>query len=103
VLFRSGGIAQGIGYALSEEYIYNKTNSFARFRIPRAKDIPEVELIYVEMPRNNGPFGASGTAEPCLVPTAPAIANAIANACGVRVWSLPITPEKVKAALASLQ
>lgn len=94
-----GGIVQGIGYALSEEYIYNQTNSFVKFRMPRAKDIPDIEVHYVEVPRKNGPFGASGMAEFCLVPTASAIANAVCNACGARVCSLPITPEKVKAAL----
>ncbi|MCX5832746.1 MAG: molybdopterin-dependent oxidoreductase [Deltaproteobacteria bacterium] len=91
-----GGIVQGYGYALLEEYIYNKTDSFAKFRIPRAKDIPEIEVHFVQIPRKNGPFGASGMAEFCLVPTAPAIANAIFNACGARVCELPITAEKVK-------
>jgi len=95
-----GGITQGMGYALSEEYRYNETNSFAKFRMPRAKDIPEIEVHYVQVPRNNGPFGASGMAEFCLVPTAPAIANAVYNACGARIRTLPITPDKVKAALA---
>jgi len=94
-----GGLVQGIGYALSEEYKYNETNSFAKFRMPRAKDIPDIEVHYVEAPRKNGPFGASGMAEFCLVPTAPAIANAVYNACGARVCSLPITPDKVKEAL----
>jgi aldehyde oxidoreductase len=94
-----GGITQGIGYALSEIYVYNQTNSFAKFRMPRAKDIPEIEIHYVEVPRKNGPFGASGMAESCLVPTAPAIANAIYNACGARIYSLPITSDKVKEAI----
>jgi CO/xanthine dehydrogenase Mo-binding subunit len=95
-----GGMIQGMGYALSEEYRYNETNSFAKFRMPRAKDIPEIEVHYVQVPRKNGPFGASGMAEFCLVPTAPAIANAVYNACGARIVTLPITPDKVKAALA---
>ena len=95
-----GGLAQGIGYALSEEYKYNQTNSFAKFRMPRAKDIPDIEVHYVEIPRKNGPFGASGMAEFCLVPTAAAIANAVKNACGARICDLPITAEKIKAALA---
>jgi len=91
-----GGIVQAYGYALSEEYVYNKTDSFATFRIPRAKDIPEIEVHYVQIPRKNGPFGACGMAEFCLVPTAPAIANAVYHACGARVCDLPITAEKVK-------
>jgi aldehyde oxidoreductase len=54
---------------------------------------------FVQIPRKNGPFGASGMAEFCLVPTAPAIANAVFNACGARVCELPITAEKVKKSL----
>jgi aldehyde oxidoreductase len=96
-----GGIAMGLGYALMEEFVYTKTDSFAKLRIPRAKDMPELEVITVEVPRKKGPFGASGTAEYADVPTAPAIANAIYNACGVRVRELPITPEKIKQALQS--
>ncbi len=96
-----GGIAMGMGYALSEEYRYNETKSFAGFRMPRAKDIPDMEIVYIEVPRENGPFGASGAGEFADVPTAPAIANAVYNACGVRVRHLPITKEKVKAALAA--
>jgi aldehyde oxidoreductase len=94
-----GGIVMGLGYALSEEYIYNHTDSFARFRMPRVKDVPEIEVAYVETPRSNGPFGASGAGEFADVPTAPAIANAVYNACGARIHSLPITKEKVKEAL----
>jgi aldehyde oxidoreductase len=94
-----GGIVMGLGYAVSEEFIYNRTNSFARFRMPRAKDVPRIEVIYVEVPRANGPFGASGAGEFADVPTAPAIANAVYNACGARIRNLPITAEKIKAAL----
>jgi CO/xanthine dehydrogenase Mo-binding subunit len=96
-----GGIAMGLGYALTEEFIYTKTDSFAKFRVPRAKDIPEMEVITVDIPRERGPFGASGTAEYADVPTAPAIANAICVACGVRIRDLPITAEKIKQALQS--
>jgi CO/xanthine dehydrogenase Mo-binding subunit len=91
-----GGIYMGLGYALMEEFIYAKTDSFAKFRVPRAKDMPDMEVITLNIPRKKGPFGASGTAEYADVPTAPAIANAICNACGVRVRDLPITPEKIK-------
>ena len=91
-----GGIAQGVGYALSEEYVYNQSNNFAKYRIPRAKDMPEVEIICIQFPRKNGPFGASGTAELSLVPTAAAITNAVNNACGVRITQLPVTPEMLK-------
>jgi aldehyde oxidoreductase len=94
-----GGIYMGLGYALMEEFVYTKTDSFAKLRVPRAKDIPEMEVITLNIPRKKGPFGASGMAEYADVPTAPAIANAIYNACGIRVRDLPITPEKIKKAL----
>ena len=94
-----GGIYMGLGYALMEEFVYTKTDSFAKFRVPKAKDMPEMEVITLNIPRKKGPFGASGTAEYADVPTAPAIANAIFNACGVRVRDLPITPEKMKKSL----
>ncbi len=94
-----GGIYMGLGYALMEEFVYTKTDSFAKFRVPRAKDMPDMEVITLNIPRKKGPFGASGTAEYADVPTAPAIANAIFNACGVRIRDLPMTPEKIKKAL----
>jgi aldehyde oxidoreductase len=94
-----GGICMGLGYALMEEFVYSKTDSFAKFKIPRAKDMPEMKVITLNIPRKKGPFGASGTAEYADVPTAPAIANAIYNACGVRIRDLPIIPEKIKKAL----
>jgi len=94
-----GGIYMGLGYALMEEFVYTKTDSFAKFKVPRAKDMPEMEVITLNIPRKKGPFGASGTAEYADVPTGPAIANAIYNACGARIRDLPITPEKIKKAL----
>jgi CO/xanthine dehydrogenase Mo-binding subunit len=94
-----GGIYMGLGYALMEEFVYTKTDSFAKFKVPRAKDMPEMEVITLNIPRKKGPFGASGTAEYADVPTAPAIANAIYNACSARIRDLPITPEKIKKAL----
>jgi aldehyde oxidoreductase len=93
-----GGIYMGLGYALMEEFVYTKTDSFAKFRVPRAKDMPDMEVITLNIPRKKGPFGASGTAEYADVPTAPAIANAIYHACSARVRDLPITPEKIKKA-----
>jgi len=91
-----GGIAMGLGYALTEDFVYTKTDTFAKLKVPRAKDMPDMEVITLDIPRSKGPFGASGMAEYADVPTAPAIANAIYNACGVRVRDLPITPEKIK-------
>jgi CO/xanthine dehydrogenase Mo-binding subunit len=86
----------GLGYALTEEFVYTKTDNFAKLKVPRTRDMPDMEVITLDIPRSEGPFGASGMAEYADVPTAPAIANAIYDACGVRVRDLPITPEKIK-------
>ena len=98
-----GGAAQGQGYALSEAMIYRDgelmTPSFSEYLIPTAMDVPRVEAIILESRSGVGPFGAKGIGEPALTPVAPAIANAIADAIGVRVFELPITPEKVVMAL----
>lgn len=99
-----GGIAQGLGYALYEQVLTRDgvtlNPSFRDYKIPTAveMDFP-IELIFVESDDPAGPYGAKGVGEPGLVPTAPAIANAIYNAVGVRITELPITPEKVLAAL----
>ena len=96
-----GGIAQGIGLALTEDYEdIKKHSTMAGAGIPTIKDIPDdLELIYVETPRPDGPFGASGTGEIPLCGPHPAIINAIYNACGARVTHLPAYPEKVLAAM----
>ena len=96
-----GGIAQGIGLALTEDYEdIKKHSTMAGAGIPTIKDIPDdLELIYVETPRPDGPFGASGTDEIPLCGPHPAIINAIYNACGARVTHLPAYPEKVLAAM----
>jgi len=98
-----GGAAQGQGYALSEEMIYREgrlaTPSLSEYLIPTAMDVPEVCSIILESRSGLGPFGAKGIGEPALTPVAPAIANAVADAIGVRVHELPITAEKVLRAL----
>jgi aldehyde oxidoreductase len=96
-----GGIAQGIGLALSEDYEdIKKHSTIAGAGIPYIQDIPdEMELIYVETPRPDGPHGASGVGELPLCGPHPAIINAIAAACGARVRQLPAYPEKVLKAL----
>ena len=98
-----GGVVQGLGATLCEEMLVNNgivTNpSFAEYKIPTTMDVPEIVPILVEAPHAEGPFGAKGLAEPALAPTAPAVANAIFNATGARITSLPITPEKVLQAL----
>jgi CO/xanthine dehydrogenase Mo-binding subunit len=99
-----GALAQGIGYTLYEQLQTEKgrilNSNFRDYKIPTIAEMSfPIELDLVETNDEFGPFGAKGVAEPGLVPTAPAIANAIYNAVGVRIQDLPITPEKVLAAL----
>jgi CO/xanthine dehydrogenase Mo-binding subunit len=89
------GIAMGIGYALMEEYIPGRTESMKDYHIPSAADMPEIVSIIIEDPEPTGPFGAKGVGEPALIPTAPAILNALADALGVRICSLPANLERV--------
>ncbi len=95
-----GGMDQGVGYALREEYVLGKTTDYVSFRFPTIRDSFKVEIITLETPRSNGPLGATGVGEMTMVSTAPAVTNAIYHACGARIYSLPATPGKVKAVLA---
>jgi len=96
-----GGMAQGIGLALTEDYEdLKKHSTMVGAGFPYIKQIPDdMELIYVETPRPDGPFGASGVGELPLTCPHAAVINAIYNACGVRVTKLPALPEKVLAGL----
>jgi CO/xanthine dehydrogenase Mo-binding subunit len=94
----TGGVAMGLGFALTEEFIPGLTTSFFNYLIPTSKDIPEVIPIIVEDQEPSGPFGAKGVGEPALIPTAPAILNAIADAIGERIYDLPATLERVREA-----
>jgi aldehyde oxidoreductase len=96
-----GGMDQGVGYALREEYIHGKTKDWVTFKFPTMKTAFDVDLIIRETPRTKGPVGATGVGEMTMVPTAPAVINAIYDACGVRIYNLPAAPEKIKAALAA--
>lgn len=98
-----GCLGQGVGYALSEELVFDQGKvvnpSMADYKIPAAPDMPVVESVLVETIDPLGPFGAKGMGESGLVPTAPAIVNAVYDATGVRVKELPVTPEKLLRAI----
>jgi aldehyde oxidoreductase len=96
-----GGMDMGVGFALREEYVAGKTRDWRTFKFPRIQDNFDMETIIRETPRPKGPLGATGVGEMCMVPTAPAVINAIKNATGVWICELPATPEKIKAALAA--
>ena len=94
-----GGIAQGLGLALMEEYVPGRTDNLHDYLIPTIGDIPPIETILIENPDPIGPYGAKGVGEPALVATAPAILNAIHHATGARIVRVPATPDRVLAAL----
>ena len=94
-----GGIAQGLGMALMEEYIPGQTENLHDYLIPTIGDIPPIETIIIEEPDMHGPYGAKGLGEHVLIPTAPAILNAINYATGVRIRQVPATPARVRTAI----
>ncbi|MBL6974886.1 MAG: xanthine dehydrogenase family protein [Deltaproteobacteria bacterium] len=98
-----GGSAQGLGYALMEELLYEDgrmlNNQFSTYLIPTSRDVPPIHALIVEHPAEVGPYGAKGFAEQPLMGIAPAVANAVFNATGVRMRELPITPERMWAGL----
>jgi CO/xanthine dehydrogenase Mo-binding subunit len=94
-----GGIAQGLGMALMEEYIPGRTENLHDYLIPTIGDIPPIETIIIEEPDVHGPFGAKGLGEHVLIPTAPALLNAIKDATGVRITQVPATPSRLRAAM----
>jgi CO/xanthine dehydrogenase Mo-binding subunit len=99
-----GGVTQGIGWALNEEYIYDKDGrlenpGFLDYRVPVASDLPMIEAVLVEVPNPRHPFGARGVGEVPIVPPMAAVGNAIAAAIGVRLRDLPMSPPRLRAAL----
>ena len=98
-----GGIAQGIGLALMEEYLPGKTDDLHNYLIPTFGDVPEIDVIIVEDPEPLGPYGAKGVGEPGLVPTAPAILGAIRYATGVRITRVPVLPHRLRAAIVAME
>ncbi len=100
-----GGAVMGMGSALGEEMIHEQgrlvTASFINYAMPRAADLPEVRTVIVEGGDPKGPHGAKGVGELCITPPAPAIANALYDALGIRIADLPLTPDKIMNALAA--
>src|SRR5579862_2460633 len=103
-----GGVTQGIGWALSEEYVYDKQGrldnaGFLDYRMPVASDLPMIDTVMIEVPNPRHPFGARGVGEVPLVPPMAAVGNAIAAATGVRLRDLPMSPPRLRAALDAAQ
>ena len=98
-----GGIVQALGQGLMEDYKlengHTSTSGFAKYILPTSLDVPQVNSIIIEDPDPIGPLGVKGVGEPAMVPTIPAIMNAIYDAVGVRITALPATPEKVLMAI----
>jgi xanthine dehydrogenase molybdenum-binding subunit len=103
-----GGVVQGIGWALNEEYVYNETGqmvnaSFLDYRMPTSLDLPMIDTIIVEVPNPGHPYGVRGVGEVPIVPPPAAIANAIYHAIGVRMYELPMSPPRIFKALEQKQ
>ncbi|OQM74387.1 xanthine dehydrogenase family protein molybdopterin-binding subunit [Manganibacter manganicus] len=103
-----GGAAQGIGWALNEEYIYGKDGrlqnpGFLDYRIPVCSDLPMIDTQILEIPNPNHPYGVRGVGETSIVPPLAAIANALSNAAGVRMTHIPMSPPRVLAAIEAKQ
>lgn len=96
-----GGIAQGLGMALMEEYIPGRTENLHDYLIPTIGDIPPIDTIILEVPDAHGPYGAKGLGEHALIPTAPALLNAIKHATGARMREIPVTPSRLREAIRS--
>ena len=94
-----GGIAQGLGMALMEEFVPGRTENLHDYLIPTVGDVPNIEIILVEDAEPTGPWGAKGIGEPALIPTPPAIFGAIYHATGVRMTRAPATPDRVRTAI----
>ena len=103
-----GGAAQGIGWALNEEYVYGKDGrlqnaAFLDYRIPVCSDLPFIDTMILEIPNPNHPYGVRGVGETSIVPPLAAVANAMSNAAGVRMTHIPMSPPRVLKAIDALK
>ena len=99
-----GGVAQGVGWALNEEYVFDRDGKmenagFLDYRVPVASDLPMIEPVIVEVANPRHPFGAKGVGEVPIVPPLAAVANAVRAAIGVRINTLPLSPPRIRAAV----
>ena len=99
-----GGVAQGIGFALTEEMKFDEdgvmiNNSITDYKLPVSTDVPEIVPLICEIPSQSGPHGAKGLGEPTMAPVAGAVANAVFDATGVKLFSTPMTPEKIRSCI----
>jgi CO/xanthine dehydrogenase Mo-binding subunit len=94
-----GAVVMGLGAALQEEYLPGLTEGISQFQIPTASSMPEIKTILVEVPSRLGPFGVKGLGEAAMLPTTPAIINAVSRAIGRRLYTIPATPERILAAI----
>jgi CO/xanthine dehydrogenase Mo-binding subunit len=95
-----GGVVQGIGWALNEEYVFNDkgemlNSSFLDYRMPTSLDLPMIDTVIVEVANPNHPFGVRGVGETSIIPPLAAIGNAISHAIGKRINQLPMSPGRV--------
>lgn len=90
-----GAIVMGIGSALTEDYLPDLSTGFADYILPTVYEIPDVEVFLVEVPSYHGPYGAKGLGEAAILPTAPAVINALSRAIGARLRQIPATPQRV--------
>jgi CO/xanthine dehydrogenase Mo-binding subunit len=90
-----GGVIMGLGSALTESYLPGKTTGLSDYILPMIGEIPEIEVVLVEVPSSQGALGAKGLGETAMLPSTPAIINAVSRAIGVRIREIPATPERV--------
>jgi CO/xanthine dehydrogenase Mo-binding subunit len=94
-----GAVVMGLGAALMEEFLPGQMSGLSNYHLPTAGSMPEIEVILVEVPSQYGPYGVKGLGEAAMLPSTPAIINAVSRAIGTRIRSIPATPESILAAI----